>query len=246
MKNQPLSALPILACMLVLAGTAGAQSIEQARCAQAEGRFLEAAGLAQVADTSEGYALAANAVAIYGHYLAADDEKMGLFERAEELARRAIQRDPGNPEAHLQLAHALGRRAQLSGALKALNEGYATKVREIVEEALRLDPDRATAHLILGAWHAEAVSSGGFLAGMLYGANGKDAVAHFERALELAPQDMSVLFDYALGLLNLDADDRHGKARDLLQRMIDMAPQDAYQQIIQRVAVERMAALDGR
>ena len=83
----------------------------------------------------------------------------------------------------------------------------------------------ADAHLSLGAWHAGAVSTGGFFAGMLYGAKKKDALAYFERALELAPQEKNVHLEYALGLLSLDVHDNRGKARDLLERTISIPAQ---------------------
>ena len=231
--------------MFLLAGTAGAQSIEEARTVYTEGRFMESADLALVLDTSEGFALAANSLAIYGYYIAPDSEKEGLFRRAEELARKAIRLDAANPEAHLQLAHAMGRHAQVIGMLAALNEGYASQVRDAIQEALRLDPDMAAAHLSFAAWHAGAVSFGGFFAGLLYGANEEDALAYFELALELAPQEKIVLLEYALGLLSLDTDDNHGKARDLLERAIKLQSKDAHDRIIHRKAVERLAALGG-
>ena len=115
--------LPIIGYMFVLVGTTNAQSIEEARTEYAEGRFVEAANLAQGLATSEGYALAADSLAIYGSYIVPDSDKADLFRRATELAREAIRLDAANPEAHLQLAHAMGRRAQAIGVLEALNEG---------------------------------------------------------------------------------------------------------------------------
>lgn len=235
----------MILCMLAPAGTVCAQSIKEARAAYAEGRFVEAADLARALDTSEGYALAADSLAIHGYYMAPDSEKEGLFKRAERLAREAIRLDAANPEAHLQLAHAMGRRAQVSGTLKALKEGYATKVRDAIEEALRLAPDLASAHVSLGAWHAGAVGAGGFFAGLLYGASAEDAHAHFERALELTPRDKVALFEYALGLLSLDAAGNRAKARGLLERATGLPPNDAFERLIHRKAVERLASTGG-
>ncbi|MCY4612329.1 MAG: hypothetical protein OXB94_01730 [Nitrospira sp.] len=232
-------------CMFVPAGTAGAQSIEEARAVYAEGRFTEAADLARALDTSEGYALAANSLAICGYYITPDSEKEGLFRLAVEAARMAIRLDAANPEAHLQLAHAMGRRAQVTGILKALKKGYASQIRDAVREALRLDPDLAAAHLSLAAWHAGAVSNGGFFASLLYGANEEDALAHFKRALALAPQEKVVLLEYALALLNMDTIGNHAEARDLLERAIRLPQKDAHDRIIHRKAVEQLAALDG-
>ncbi len=234
-----------IVCLLAPAGVAPAQSIEEARAAYAEGRFVEAADLARAPGTSEGYALAADSLAIHGYYVAPEDEKAGLFRRAEELAREAVRLDAANPQAHLQLAHAMGRHAQVAGALKALKEGYATKVREAIEEALRLDPKMAAAHVSLAAWHAGALGAGGFFAALLYGASGEEALAHFKRALELAPRDKVALFEYATGLLSLDAGGNRAKARDLLERATGLPPEDAFERLVHQKAAERLAALGG-
>ena len=234
-----------IACAFAPAGTACAQSIEEARAAYAEGRFVEAADLARALGTSEGHALAADSLAIHGYYIAPEGEKAGLFRRAEKLAREAIRLEADNPQAHLQLAHAMGRQAQVSGTLRALKEGYATKVRDAIEEALRLAPNSSAAHVSLAAWHAGALGAGGFFAGLLYGADEEKALAHFERALELAPRDKVALFEYALGLLSLDADENRAKARGLLERAIGLPPKDAFERLIHRKAVERLAAISG-
>ena len=238
--------LLIIGYMFALAGTAAAQSIEDARTAYAEGRFTEAADLARALDTSEGYALAANSLAIYGYYIAPDSEKEGVFRRAVELARTAIRLDAANPEAHLQLAHALGRRAQVTGVLEALREGYAGEVRDAIQETLRLAPDLAAAHVSFAAWHAGVISNGGLIAALLYGASEDEALAHFKRAVELAPQEKVVFLEYAFGLLSLDEEEYGGKARNLLKRAISLPQKDAHDRIIHRKAVEWLAALGGK
>ena len=246
MNKSVFRALLTIGYMFVLAGTAGAQSIEEARAAYAEGRFTEAADLARALDTSEGYVLAADSLAIYGYYLAPGSEKEGLFRRSAEFARKASRLDAANPEAHLQFAHAMGRRAQVIGVLEALKEGYASQVRDAIQEALRLAPDLAAAHLSFAAWHAGVISNGGLFAALLYGASEDEALAHFKRALELAPQEKVVLLEYALGLLSLDAIGNRAQARDLLERAIRLPQKDAHDRIIHRKAVERLAAFNGK
>ena len=241
-----------LACWTIVyvlpwASAASAQSIEAARTAHAEGRFLEAAELGEALKTSEGHALAAEALTLHGYYIAADDERQALLERAMGLAREAVRLDPANPEAHFQSVHAMGRHGQTIGALKALGKGYAEKARESLEEALRLDPDMASAHLSLAAWHAEIVGSvGGLMARAIYGARKKEALAHYERALELEPGEKVVLVEYALGLLILDDDKYRGQARELLARAIELPSKHAYDRILHAGAVEKLAALDRR
>ena len=234
-----------IACTFLLVGTAGAQPIEKARAAYAAGRFMEAADLARALGTSGGHALAANSLAIYGHYLAPEGDKVDFFQRAEGHARKALRLDAANPEAHLQLAHAMGRQAQVRGTLKALKEGYAGRVRDAIQEALRRNPKMASAHVSLAAWHVGVVGAGGFFAALLYGASEEKGLAHFERALELAPRDKAALFEYGLGLLHLDAGKHRAKARGLLERAIQLPPKDAFERLIHRKALDRLAALDG-
>lgn len=232
-------------CTLLLTSAAGAQTADQARALHAEGRFVEAAEMGVALKTSEGYALAAQAMAMQGYVLAGDEDKQGLFERAVELAEEAVRLDPANPDAHIQLAHARGRYAQTIGFLQAVTGGYATKVRESVEEALRLDPDKAAGHLSLATWHAEIVHAAGGMAGFLYGATGKKARGHYARALELMPDAKVVCVEYAYGLLLLDEEGNRDEARRLLERAVRKPSKNAVDRFYHELAVARLAALNG-
>ena len=243
--------IPALTCLAtafvtLLAGIANAQSIEAARAALDAGRFIEAATLAEPLETSAGYTLAAQSLAIHGHHFAKGDEKQALLERATKLARKAVRLEPQNPDAHLQLAHALGRYAQTISISEMLEKGYPNQVREELEEVLRLKPDMSAVHLSLGSWHAEARHGGGIMAGILYGASAKDALAHFKRAFELTPDDKPTLYLYARGLLLLDRDSNYEQARDLLTRAIQIPPQNAYDRIKHELAVKLLEDLEDR
>lgn len=233
-------------CTLLLAGAAGAQTMEQARAAHAEGRFVDAAEVGVAFKTSEGYALAAQALAMQGYVVAKDEDKQGFYQRSVELAEEAVRLDPANPEAHIQLAHARGRYAQTIGFLQAVTGGYATKVRESVEEALRLDPDKAAGHLSLATWHAEIVHAAGGMARFLYGATAKKARGHYERALALMPDAKVVCVEYAYGLLLLDEEGNREEARRLLERAVKKPSKDAVDRFYHKRAVVRLAALESR
>ncbi|MCY3639979.1 MAG: hypothetical protein OXH37_03080 [Gammaproteobacteria bacterium] len=229
----------------VLAGTVQADDpLAAARTAYADGRFLEAADLAQAVGTSAGYALAADCVAKHGFHLAADDEKDALYERAMRLAEEAVRLDPNNPEAHLQVAHAVGRYSEGFGPMKALREGYPRQVREAMETALALDPDMVGAEVSLGGWHAAVVGRAGGLMARMLGATRKKAIAHFDRGLELAPDLKEAYFEYANGLLAINPKRYRERARELLTQGIELPPQNAFEQILHDKAVERLATLD--
>ena len=247
-KQASCSRLQACVCLtitliFVLPSITGAQSIDAAHAAYTEGQFIEAARLGEALNTSEGYALAASSLAIFGYHIAEDDKKQALFDRATQLAQEAIRLDATNPDAHFQLAHAMGRHAQTIRILEAVGEEYPEKVREALENTLRLDPEMAVAHLSLGAWHAEAVSSGGFMAKVLYGASKKEAHKHYEKALKLAPDKKVLLVECARGLLLLGRKKNRDQARDLLARAIKMPSKDAHDRIFHQKAVERLAAL---
>jgi tetratricopeptide (TPR) repeat protein len=232
-----------LAAIFLGSSMATAASLEDARTAYIEGRYLEAASMGEALETSEGFALAADALAIHGYYIASEDEKQPLFDRAMADAREAVQRDAANPEAHLQSAHAMGRYAQTIGVLEALNAGFAEKIREAIDNALLLDPEMAPAHISLAAWHAEIVGSAGFMADFLYGATEEDALLHYETAFKLAPDQKAVNLEYAIGLLILDDEDYADRAREMLERAIELPGVDAYDGLVHDRAIEKLADL---
>ena len=234
-----------LVCMFLLAGAAGAQSMEEMRAVYSEGRFVEAAELGEALKTPASYGLAAQALAMQGHFFAKGEEKKALFRRAVELAEEAVRLDSANPEAHIQLAHTTGRYGQSLGFLQAVTGGYATKVRESIEEALRLDPDKPAAHLSMATWHAEIVNAAGGMAGFLYGATAKKARRHYERTLELMPDAKVVCVEYAFGLLLLDEERNREEARGLLERALKKPAKDAVDRLYDEQAAARLAALGG-
>lgn len=238
----------LLACLACASGWTTAargdgEGLEQARRAHNEGRFLEAAGIGEALKTAEGLALAAESLAIHAHYLADGEEETELLSRAMRLAAEAIQIDPDNPQGHLQSAHAMGRYTQAVGTLQVKRD-YATRVRAAIERALLLDSGLAEAHLSLATWHAEAVAGGGFLARVLYGASGKDAIAHFEQALQLAPNSNIAHAEYANGLLLLDERKHSRQARELLERAVELPAQDAHEEIVRERALATLERLE--
>jgi len=211
-----------------------------------DGGFVDAATAAAALDNGPGYALAAEALAIYGHNRAPEDQKQDVFKRCWGYAEKAIERDPGLSEAYLQHAHCMGRYAQTIGVLEALNQGFAERIKRALDKSLLLDPNKVGAYLSLGAWHAEIVASAGLLAGLLYDASEDDALANYRRALELAPDRADVHLEYAIGLLTLDDEQNRETALRALRRALGLAPGDAYGQIVRERAEKRLAKINER
>ena len=236
--------LAMAAGIALLAAETSAQSLDEAMAALTEGQFLEAAAIAEAVGTSDGYAMAAQSLAVQGHYVATDEDRNDVLRRAVEMAERAVRADSTNIRALFEHAHALGRRAQSAGVITALREGMGGKIRDLLEAVLARDPDHALAHMALASWHAD-VDAAGRVARWMYGGNKEDAVVHFERALELAPDSKVVLMEYGVRLARLDEESGAERAREMLSRALDLPVRDAYEEYVHLDVLDGLDALKG-
>lgn len=234
--------LALAGSLILAAASANAQSIDAARSAFADGRFVEAADLAEGLGTSEAYALAAKSLAVYAHYEATDEEFDQVVERAMQMGEQAVAADPDNAEAHYQSAHAVGRYAQHVGAWTALRQGLAGKIRELLEAAIAIEPDYADALLALGGWHAD-IHAEGRIARMMYGGDREEAIALFERALELAPESKVVLHAYGSRLSRLDEENGVERAREMLEKALGLPVRDAFEEYVHLDVLDGLDAL---
>ena len=236
--------LAVVGSLALLVVDVNAQSIDEARAAFEEGRFLEAADIAEALQTSDGYALAAQSLAVFGRYLASEENRTRILQRAMDFGEAAVQADSTNPETHYQAAHAAGRYAQNLGKMTAMKKGMAQKTLRLLEAALAVKPDFAEAHMALGGWHAD-IASAGPLARMIYGGNRKSAIKHFERAMELEPNSIYILYQYAIRLPELDGDSGRDRAWKLLAKAAQLPVGNAYEELIHQDVLEAMDAFNG-
>ena len=215
-----------------------------ARAAFDEGRYLAAAELAEALATADGLALAAEALAVYGHYMAPEAERLAILERANRLAEQAVELDPTNAEARFQLAHAMARYAQGIGPVTALRQGYVGRSREAIEAILELDPNMPEARLSLASWHADVVAGAGRLLGRtLYGATVGAATENYERTLELAPDEKIAYYEFGRALAAMGR--RHqDRAREMLSRATELPARNHFDELIHERAVAELADLD--
>lgn len=240
-----LAAAGLAAAFSVTATDQTASSITAARTAFDEGRYLEAADLAESLGTSEGHALAADALAVHGHYVAAGDDKQPILERARNQADKAVALDGESAEARFQIAHTMGRYAQSIGPTKALRQGFVGGSLEAIEAVLELDPDMAKARLSLASWHADVVDGFGRLIGrMTYGATVKDAMDNYERTLELAPEEKIAYYEFARGLSAIGGRKDSPRVRELLTQALELPVGNDFDRIIHELAKADLANLE--
>jgi tetratricopeptide (TPR) repeat protein len=227
-------------------GLDGAISIEQAaerlqRAWQAYhgGEFGNAVELGRAIGPL-GANVANKATCIYATYLeTAEKRRLALFLEAAKHAEELQELAPSLPNAWYLHALALGRYAQGISIVAALAQGLGGRVMGSLEQAIALEPRHADAHIALGAYHAEVIGKvGGFIGGLTYGASAKDAVTHFEKALELNPHSAIAHLEYADGLLLVFGQSKLAEARRHYHDAAKMRPADA----MERLDVERAAA----
>jgi cytochrome c-type biogenesis protein CcmH/NrfG len=143
----------------------------------------------------------------------------GEFKKATESLEKAIALEPGNSDYNLWLGRAYGRRAETSSMITA--PGFAGKARQFFEKAAQLNPYNLDAQSDLFEYYLEAP---GFLGGGFDKASAtatqiarinpaeghwaqaklaekrkefSSAEAQFQRAFEIAPQQIGRLIDLA-------------------------------------------------
>lgn len=190
------------------------------------GDFSKAAEEARKIDVPGAAALAARAALAEGDFDTDVKNRRDVFVAAERDARRAIARDPRDPEGHLYLALALGFLGRMDGSLTAHFAGYADEARTHIDLALALDPQSAWAYALDGGWNLEISRDGGLLGEHLYGASPEKGMASYRKALSLEPGNTAIAYQYALQLLAIGGATHRAEAHRVLARSLGTKPTD--------------------
>ena len=143
-----------------------------------------------------------------------EPEKIAAYERARDVAKRATELAPKEPEAHLWYAITLGSWSQAKGLL---HSAIALRnLRKEVEVVLQLDPNNIEALVMAGSIDRELP--------VLLGGDRRASEAHFKTAQRLDPRLTGVRVELARLYINMG---RYAEAREQLQSVLDeKAPTD--------------------
>ena len=224
--------------LLVLAagGTASAASIDQFR----SGHFAEAASLGRAEATPASLILAGRSSLTIACFETTDAGRaLELVDAAEHDFDAALAKAPGNNEALLQKATAIGYRAKLTKSA-----GQAKEARRLFEAALARDPNNALAWASVAGWHAGSVATlGKFLASTVLGAKLDIAIKDFETALVKDPYNPLNRIFFALTLLDLDTDNAP-RAAALLRNADKLPPRDGVETLTKRGIAQVLPLLE--
>ncbi|MBC8056248.1 MAG: hypothetical protein H7Y61_06690 [Rhizobiales bacterium] len=199
------------------------------------GEFQKAAeaGLkAGESGATAGITVANKAQAIYANYLEKSEKtKLALFMEVADRGEAQLATEPNNPNAYYFMAYALGRYSQGISIAKALAQGLGSKVKSALENAIKLQPKHADAHIALGAFHAEVIDKVGSLLGRTQGASKDAGLAMYKTALKLNPTSAIAMVEYANGLVMLEGDKKIKEATQLYEDAAAATPLDAMERL---------------
>jgi tetratricopeptide (TPR) repeat protein len=152
---------------------------------------------------------------LYGEERAKTEEaKVAAYARARDVAKRATELTPRDPDAHLWYAITLGTWSQAKGLLRSALA--LRNLRKEVDTVLELDPKNIEAHIMAGSIARELP--------VLLGGDRKEAEEHFKTAGRLDPRLTGARVELAQLYLNMG---RYAEARQELQAVLaERAPTD--------------------
>ena len=163
--------------------------------------------------------------------------------QAEAAANAILARTPGNGEARLMRAMAIGYRAKLNH-----NRRDALAARKMFDALAAGDARNAEAQAAIGGWHLDAVAElGGFVAGAALGAKKATGLAALNRSVALGGN--RAMFPGLAALLRLSLDPKDSRALSLAEAASHGTMPFELDRVMQRSAVAILVPLragDGR
>ena len=201
------------------------------------GHYAQAVKDGTAANTATGYLIATRATLALATTSPAPC--LDCLRRAETLARKATALDPHLSDAHVYLAVAMGQEARIVGPVWARAHNYPGQAKDELDAALVIDAKNPWALAALGGWHVEIVRTGGdTLASWLYDATVDKGLAAFSAAFRIAPDNLTLRYQYALSLSGYDAGRFSKEINDAFARIAKLKPATAYETLAKTRAAE--------
>ncbi len=226
-------------------------AIERGDQAYARGQLSEALAAYQVAQAQDAthYGALCGLARVESELgeQAPGEERRRLIAAAVEHARAAVKAVPDRAPAHVWLAVALGRQADMEGP--KTRAALWREIKSELDRAIGIDPGIARAYLERGRWNRRLASRGLWertwskllLARVPRGASMDNAVRDLEKAVELAPEAIESRME--LGRIYLELK-RDADARRELERAVAIPahrPRDPGLQTEARELLEKLA-----
>ena len=214
-----------------------AQTTPSAQELYDQGDFLQSSLLAEEQHNLEGYTLALRAALAYGGHVAREQEAVEWLVRAEMLSDKVMD-----------ISDKPGMKSRLSAMLvisykgkKQHSVGLVNRAKHIIEGLIEDYPDEAMAYAAFAGWHSE-ISAAGFLPRLVFGASRSKAREYFKKARSLDDTLISLNLEYAKYLARGNKQERL-RAQKQLTSVIEAAPKDAFERLLQENATQLLKAV---
>lgn len=190
-----------------------------------------------------GITVANEAACVYADYLEQKDkERLDLYLAVAQRAAAQVASNPNNVSAHYWQAYALSRYSQGISVAKALAQGLGNRVKEELENVIKLEPKHADAHVALGAFHADVIDKVGLLIGsMTYGARKDTGLSLLQQALKLNYESVVGMIEYANAMMMLEGEKMIEDATRLYRQAAAVKPIDARERLDVELAKTELA-----
>jgi tetratricopeptide (TPR) repeat protein len=173
-------------------------------------------------------------------------ERGEYFKQGEIYARRAVRIDSTNAKGHLFLSIALGRVALDASPKKRIQ--YSKEIKKEVDLAIHYDPNDDTAYHVLGRWNRklanlswiEKTFANIFLGGVPKEASNENAVACFQKAIELNPGHINHYLELGITYQMMGEKD---EARTAFEKCLVLPKTDSDDDTYKKEAAERLKKL---
>jgi tetratricopeptide (TPR) repeat protein len=189
---------------------------------------------------------AARAFVDVGETILDDEERAVYYKNGSDHARRATKIDSLGAKGHLYLSIALGRVALDAGAKERIR--LSKEIKKEVDLAIKYDPQNDTGYHVLGRWNRKLANlswiergfANMFLGGVPEEASDENAVAAFNKAIELNPNHINHHLELGITyeMMGLDS-----AARVEFQNCLDLPKSDSDDDKYKKDAQERMEDL---
>ncbi|WP_246152736.1 hypothetical protein [Sphingomonas montanisoli] len=165
------------------------------------------------------------------------DVAIKRIDQAQGVASAQLARTPGDRDAKLSMAMAVGYRAKLTRS-----RGEAMSAKRLFDGLAASDPRDPEAAAAVGCWHLDSVIElGGMIAGMALGAKKATGLAAMDRAVALGGG--RAMFSGLAGLLRIAIDPADARGRALVDATTRAATPQKVDKLFQRSAATVLAQL---
>jgi tetratricopeptide (TPR) repeat protein len=154
------------------------------------------------------------------------EERMKKLLLSENYSRRAIKVNPKSADAHFSLVLTLGLQSEIAPSAREKVKD-AKLIREEAEKIIEVDPTYALGYFVLGKWHFEVskfnwlerTACDLFFGGFPENVSMQQAITNFNKAIELDPNQIIILYGHA-SVLHYEGEDE--EAIKVLQKAINL------------------------